>query len=436
MGPGVIRLRGGGKESKSSKRKRETLTAGRDRAGSAIRPVASEPEERKKPRGAGGKKRGGVRVKARAAPKKPKKTKRGPPTRGKGGDDGQTRSDRLQLAIGDEPAGGEVAVRPEDKAVVKRVKQLGKAMASNDDKAVALVLDQIAAAARKAHAPKIWSVGKLGTDGLEHGGSSRQLRIQRAASPYSEKPIRYDGSGRELARLRTRAVAKFNIPNPTDEVLGIDQYTELKLALRAANATRVVPVEVNSNRELAKIGKTVVGGMVVPEDVAVKWWLTKKREKRAKENAIMAVRRTEMTRQYATMAFMFAQQDALAAGKKFDPEREEAKALETARYYLEIEPAKQQKELARLAKEQGTDFHAHTIVKEKRRRAVSTGTRKGPKRALHTRSKARAKTLSKGAPQRRENKGGGKGFGSQRKRRSGDSGGASGSKRFRKRTSR
>lgn len=89
LGPGVIRLRGGGKESKSSKRKRETLTAGRDRAGSAIRPVASEPEERKKPRGAGGKKRGGVRVKARAAPKKPKKTKRGPPTRGKGGDDGQ-----------------------------------------------------------------------------------------------------------------------------------------------------------------------------------------------------------------------------------------------------------------------------------------------------------------------------------------------------------
>ena len=32
-------------------------------------------------------------------------------------------------------------------------------MASNDDKAVALVLDQIAAAARKAHAPKIWGVG-------------------------------------------------------------------------------------------------------------------------------------------------------------------------------------------------------------------------------------------------------------------------------------
>ena len=30
-----------------------------------------------------------------------------------------------------------------------------------------------------------------------------------------------------------------------------------------------------------------VGGMVVPEDVAVKWWLTKKREKHAKEKAIM-----------------------------------------------------------------------------------------------------------------------------------------------------
>lgn len=34
-------------------------------------------------------------------------------------------------------------------------------------------------------------------------------------------------------------------------------------------------------------GGVQVGGMVVPEDVAVKWWLTKKREKRAKENAIM-----------------------------------------------------------------------------------------------------------------------------------------------------
>ena len=82
MHPAVIRLRGG-KESKSSKRKREIITAGRDRPGLAPRPVASQPEERRKPRGARvGKKRGGVRVKARAAPKK----KKSPPARGKVGD--------------------------------------------------------------------------------------------------------------------------------------------------------------------------------------------------------------------------------------------------------------------------------------------------------------------------------------------------------------
>lgn len=65
----------------------------------------------------------------------------------------------------------------------------------------------------------------------------------------------------------TLSVQALVIPNPTDEALGIDELTELRLALAAANETRTIPSTVRSNRELAKYAKAMIGDMVVPEEV-------------------------------------------------------------------------------------------------------------------------------------------------------------------------
>ena len=65
---------------------------------------------------------------------------------------------------------------------------------------------------------------------------------------------------------RTQALG---IPNPTDEAIGIDEHTELRLALEAANETRSIPDSVRSNRELHKYAKAMIGDMVVPEEVRV-----------------------------------------------------------------------------------------------------------------------------------------------------------------------
>lgn len=48
---------------------------------------------------------------------------------------------------------------------------------------------------------------------------------------------------------------------------------------------RVLPVQIKNNRELSKVAKAAIGDMLVPEDVAVKWWLVKKREKAAQKSA-------------------------------------------------------------------------------------------------------------------------------------------------------
>jgi hypothetical protein len=415
--PGTIRLRGGGADPKARSGKKATQASDNRAKRVEAQPLAGRVVKLK--RAEKQKKKGIVLAK--------KKLPAGP-------EEG-TREGRLQLAIGGEER---EKVQPEDKKLVRYVNELSKAMAVKDDKAVALVLEKVAVAARQTYAPKIWSVKKLETDGLALGGSFRQQRMQRAASPYSEKPIKYDGSGRELARIRARAVERLNIPNPTDAVLGIDEYSELRLALWKANATRTIPDSVNSNRELAKIGKTVIGDMVVPEDVAVKWWLTKKREKAAKEKALREAHEAESIRRYATMTFMLNQQDALRKGIVFDPEKEEERALKAARYWLVTEPEKNRRALVKAVRKD-PDIHKVKLVKPKRRKGkeMTTGKRKGPRRALNLRGKRRKIRQKAGTvPKRREGKGGGKGFGSQRKKRSGIGGGSTGAKRFRKRTGR
>eukprot|EP00291_Cryptomonas_curvata_P013158 CAMPEP_0172193356 /NCGR_PEP_ID=MMETSP1050-20130122/24909_1 /TAXON_ID=233186 /ORGANISM="Cryptomonas curvata, Strain CCAP979/52" /LENGTH=390 /DNA_ID=CAMNT_0012868903 /DNA_START=242 /DNA_END=1414 /DNA_ORIENTATION=- len=314
------------------------------------------------------------------------------------------------------------------KLSIQRVEQLRMALAKKDKAAISSALEKIAAAARKEFAPSIWKVKPLATDGMAVGGSGRQRELQRSTTAFATAPVPYTGRGESLAAVR-RAAEELALPNPTDAVLGIDKYTELRLALRSANQTREVAVGVRTNRELSRVAKAAVGDMLVSEDVAVKWWLEKKRERQAEKQALQAAaRREDLVRKYAAMLYVMSRMKAEERGAVWNAEEAEVKALRRARYVYEMEGVEEQRSLAKAARSavRSGAVAGPAIVKPKGRKRVSLIGRHG---RPHVKKKAKVVKVTGGAKRNKAT-----GRGSQRKKRSGISGGSSGTSRFKKRT--
>ena len=345
-------------------------------------------------------------------------------------------SDKLELLVGQDASADPMGMRKlskTQKAVVASVQSLQAAMQAGDKTEVATILDTVAERARKTYAPDIWAVPALATGGFATGQSGRQKELQRSTTAVAKSAVAFDGSGQTVKDIR-RAGEALELPNPTDEVLGIDDLTELRLALAAANETREIPLSVTHTREIGRYAKTAIGDLSVPEDVAVKHWLTKKRERRAQVQVQEAARRESKILQFATYLWVMARVKAKTEGREWDATRAEARALARARYVYEVEPYKQQQLVVKAAEDRQLGLAEPTLVKPKRRRPFKLKARHGARKNLNRKSSVVKRAGHAGKTSRsRADKRGNRGFGSQRKKRSGLSGGKTGASRFKKR---
>ena len=124
--------------------------------------------------------------------------------------------------------------------MIEAVEQLHRALGRNDKKAQMTILDKVARIAHKKHAEGIYKVMPLQTGGMALGQSGKQLALRKSQTALARNEVKYDGKGKTLDEMREASKALM-IPNPTDEALGIDELTELRMALAAANETRSVP---------------------------------------------------------------------------------------------------------------------------------------------------------------------------------------------------
>jgi hypothetical protein len=87
---------------------------------------------------------------------------------------------------------------------------------------------------------------------------------------------------------------------------------------------------------LGRYAKAAIGDMHVSEDVAVKYWLQKRREKRAQMVALETAKREERILQYATYLYMDFFLNAQSKGQLFDQSQAEQRSLQRARYVLQV----------------------------------------------------------------------------------------------------
>ncbi|EKX32669.1 hypothetical protein GUITHDRAFT_148454 [Guillardia theta CCMP2712] len=241
-----------------------------------------------------------------------------------------------------------------------KIDVLRSAMLAKDKKIVSKIMSEIGELARKHYAKKIWDVKQLTTDGFAIGDSRKLRKLQHSLTAVSKNTIHYNGTGSVIRQIREQAEA-LCLPNPTDQVLGIDEFTEIRYALEQANETS--------------------------EDVAVKWWLEKKREKKMQEKAKQAAIREELMTEYATAYYVMCKQLADAKGKPFDPIKAEEMAITHARQKYEIQPLKQRK---REIHEAATSkICTPMLVKPKGRKRVRYAKRRGPRRKLYKKPKKR-----------------------------------------------